>query len=141
VPYFAPLHPGRTLTTFGFVSSVVEILNALGVAMLVAPNGSEKRQNMGHVFMKTALIMQVLVMATFIAIAGVFHRRCIRGRITSNKVQTPLITLYTSTLIIMIRTVYRIVEHFGASRVPVNPGPDWDPMSLSPIVRYEWYCE
>ena len=42
-----------------------------------------------------------------------------------------------STTLILIRTVYRIVEHFGTSQIPVNPPSTWDPMSLSPLIRYE----
>ncbi|WVN88930.1 uncharacterized protein L203_104145 [Cryptococcus depauperatus CBS 7841] len=32
VPYYAPLHPGRTLTTFGALQLIVEMLNGIGVA-------------------------------------------------------------------------------------------------------------
>lgn len=142
VPYFAPLHPGRTLTTFGAISAVVEILNALGVSLLANPNvKSQSAQNLGHILMKSALVLQVVVISVFIAIAAKFHRKCRKANIKSCKVQEPLITLYVSTVLIMIRTVYRVIEHFGISRAPVKPGPDWDPMSLSPIVRYEWFCK
>ncbi|KAF1978821.1 hypothetical protein BU23DRAFT_449207 [Bimuria novae-zelandiae CBS 107.79] len=140
VPYFAPLHPGRTLTTFGAISCVVEVLNALGVSLLANPNvRSQSAQDLGHGLTKAALITQIIVISVFIGLAGVFHYRCRKANINSSKVQTPLLTLYLSTIFIMIRTVYRTVEHFGVSRVPVKPGPDFDPMSLSPMVRYEWY--
>jgi hypothetical protein len=56
VPYHAPLHPGRTLTTFGTLSFFIEMLNALGVALLSNPNVSQKKQDLGHILMKTALI-------------------------------------------------------------------------------------
>ncbi|KAJ4374819.1 hypothetical protein N0V83_001896 [Neocucurbitaria cava] len=139
VPYFAPLHPGRTLTTFGAISALVEVLNALGVSYLANPNVEEKYVKLGHGLMKASLIVQVGVITLFCVIAGLFHRRCIKGGITSRNVQGPLLTMYISMALITTRTIYRIVEHFGASRAPVNPGPDWDPMSLSPIVRYEWF--
>ncbi|KAF2440170.1 RTA1 domain protein [Karstenula rhodostoma CBS 690.94] len=138
VPYFAPLHPGRTLTTFGAISGIVEILNALGVSLLANPNvKKQSTQDLGHILMKTALIVQIFVITVFVGIAGVFHHRCRKANIKSNKVQQPLLTLYISTVFIMIRTIYRTIEHFGMSRTPANPGADWDPMSLSPIVRYE----
>lgn len=141
VPYFAPLHPGRTLTTFGAISAVVEILNALGVAFLANPNVKQSAQNMGHGLMKAALVLQLVVIAVFVGLAAKFHLKCRRANIKSVKVQQPLITLYVSTILIVIRTIYRVVEHFGISRAPARPGPDWDPMSLSPIVRYEWFCK
>ncbi|KAL1602236.1 hypothetical protein SLS59_004923 [Nothophoma quercina] len=138
VPYFAPLHPGRTLTTFGFLSTIVEVMNALGVSYLLSPKIGESKQKFGHGLMKASLICQLAVISTFCVIAGVFHRRCSRAGITTRKVQGPLLTMYISMTLILIRTIYRIVEHFGQSQIPANPPPGWDPMSLSPIVRYEW---
>jgi hypothetical protein len=85
------------------------------------------------------LILQTLVITVFLGLAGLFHHRCWKANIKSKKVQAPLLTLYVSTAFIMIRTIYRTIEHFGKSRVPAKPGPDCDPMSLSPIVRYEWF--
>ncbi|KAF2188454.1 hypothetical protein K469DRAFT_737351 [Zopfia rhizophila CBS 207.26] len=139
VPYFAPFHPGRTLTTFGTLSFVVEILNALGVANLANPKLSQSRQDLGHILMKTALITQIGVITCFVVITAIFHNRCRKAAIHNKQVQGPLWTMYVSTALILIRTIYRTVEHFGLSRVPANPPPDWDPVSLSPIVRYEWF--
>jgi hypothetical protein len=89
--------------------------------------------------MKAGLLLQIGVIALFCIIAGIFHRRCIKGTITSQKVQGPLVTLYISMTLILIRTIYRIIEHFGISTIPAKPAPDWDPMTLSPILRYEWF--
>jgi hypothetical protein len=139
VPYFAPLHPGRTLTTFGFFSGIVEVMNALGVSYLATPTSDASRKKLGDGLLKASLICQLGVISIFCVIAGIFHRRCVRAGITSRKVQGPLWTMYTSMTLIFIRTIYRIVEHFGTSHIPANPSPDWDPISLSPIVRYEWF--
>lgn len=139
VPYFAPLHPGRTLTTFGFLSAIVEVMNALGVSYLLTPALGESKQRLGHALMKASLICQLGVFSMFCVIAGFFHRRCLRAGILSRKVRGPLWTMYISMTFILVRTIYRIVEHFGASQIPANPPADWDPMSLSPIVRYEWF--
>ena len=124
------------------VSTVVEVLNALGVSLLANPNvKSQSAQDLGHVLMKMALILQMVVISVFVGIAAKFHHKCRSANIRSGKVQQPLYTMYTSSVLIMIRTVYRTVEHFGIARAPVKPGPGWDPMSLSSIVRYEWFCE
>jgi hypothetical protein len=139
VPYSAPLHPGRTLTTFGFVSMIVEVLNALGVTYLANPNVGEQKLRLGDILMKASLIVQVVVIALFCAVAGLFHRRCTKAGITSRNIQRPLLTLYVSMALILGRTIYRTVEHFGASHIPPYPPPGWDPNSLSPIVRYEWF--
>lgn len=124
------------------VSTVVEILNALGVSLLANPNvKSQSAQNLGHILMKMALILQLVVISVFVGIAAKFHLKCRKANIRSKKVQQPLITMYISTILIMIRTIYRVIEHFGISRAPVKPDPSWDPMSLSPVVRYEWFCK
>jgi hypothetical protein len=139
VPYFSPLHPGRTLTTFGAISTVIEILNALGVSYLANPNIPQAKQNLGHILMKCALIAQLLVLLVFTTIVVIVHRRCIKSGIKNRKVQGPIITMYLSTGLILARTIFRIVEHFGISRAPTKPPPSWDPMTLSPLVRYEWF--
>jgi hypothetical protein len=48
-----------------------------------------------------------------------------------------LVTLYISSALILVRTVYRTVEYFSASQIHVVPG--FDPMTISPIIRYEWF--
>ncbi|KAF2634132.1 RTA1 domain protein [Massarina eburnea CBS 473.64] len=139
VPYFSPLHPGRTLTTFGTLSAIVEILNALGVSYLANPDIAQKTQDLGHVLMKTALIAQLVVLSVFISIGVIVHQRCNKAGIKNRKVQSPILTMYISTALIFARTIYRIVELFGFSRAPANPDANWVPMSLSPLVRYEWF--
>ncbi|KAI9150430.1 RTA1 domain protein [Paramyrothecium foliicola] len=37
VPYHSPMHPGRMLTTFGSVASLVEIFNGVGIAWIAIP--------------------------------------------------------------------------------------------------------
>jgi hypothetical protein len=139
VPYFAPLHPGRTLTTFGFLSAFVEVMNALGVSYLLSPRIRESKQKLGHALMKASLLCQLAVILIFCIITGIFNLRCKKAGTTLRKVQGPLSTLYVSMALILIRTIYRIVEHFGTSRIPANLPSNWDPMSLSPVVRYEWF--
>jgi hypothetical protein len=114
-------------------------LNAIGVSWLANPNVPESYKRMGQGLMKAGLLLQIGVIAIFCIIAGIFHRRCFKRGITSRKVQDPLVTLYISMMLILIRTIYRIVEHFGTSGIPSKPPPNWNPMSLSPILRYEWF--
>jgi hypothetical protein len=139
VPYNAPLHPGRTLTTFGFMSAIVEVMNAIGVSYTANRSLKPSLQDLGHILMKTSLIVQVVVITIFCGIAGLFHRRCVRGGVASRSVKGPLWTLYASMLLILIRTIYRIVDHFAISKIPTKVDGDWDPKSLSPMLRWEWY--
>ncbi|PVI05382.1 hypothetical protein DM02DRAFT_639353 [Periconia macrospinosa] len=152
VPYFSPLHPGRVLTTFGFFSCVIEVLNALGVSYLANPNIPARTQSLGHILMKIALIAQLVVLATFVGLVVFVHMRVQNafggqskersdgeGEGKKKGVMKVTWTMYASTSLIAIRTIYRVVEHFGVSRAPANPPPNWNPMTLSPIVRYEWF--
>lgn len=139
VPYYAPLHPGRTLTTFGFVSGIVEILNGVGVSWLANPAVNKDFVKLGEAFLKVSLILQIVVIAAFCFIAALFHRRCIAGGITTRKVQAPLLTLYISMFLILFRTVYRIVEHFAATRIYTASDSALDLATLSSIVRYECF--
>lgn len=109
------------------------------MSYLATPGFSESKVRLGHVLMKTSLIVQVVVILVFCGIAGLFQWRCVQGGIRSRKVRRPLVTLYVSSGLIFVRTIYRIVEHFGSSHIPSNPAPGWEPKSLSSIVRYEWF--
>ncbi|KAI9044811.1 RTA1 domain-containing protein [Aspergillus affinis] len=136
VPYHSPMHPGRVLTTFGMLSVVVEVMNALGVSNISNNRLPEDRQKLGHILMKTSLIVQVAVLLLFCVLAGLFQYRCAKGNIRSKRVSAPLWTLYASTLLILVRCIYRIIEHFGISSInPTNAKAE----DLSPILRYEWF--
>jgi hypothetical protein len=137
LPYFAPIHPGRVLTTLGSLSSVVEILNALGVAYYATSRTPDKKNYApSHNLMRASLALQFAVIALFYTLAAVYHRRCARARLDHPRVRAVLWTLYVSMALILARTVYRAVEHFA---VPIHVPKGFDPMELNPIVRYEWF--
>jgi hypothetical protein len=58
------------------------------------------------------------------------------GLVPNNLVQ-PLRTLYLSSAIIGIRTIFRTIEYFTTSSL--NFHEKIDPASLSPLLRYEWF--
>ena len=135
VPYHSPMHPGRTLTTFGSVASLVEILNGVGIAWIANPAVSKKLANIGHIMLKASLIIQVGVIACFCGMAISFHQRCAKGGVLTRATKEPLITMYTSSLLITIRCIYRIIEHFGAKQ----PKTAEDFEHVHPTLRLEWY--
>lgn len=135
VPYLAPIPPRRVLTIFGAVMALVEALNALGVAM--AANSTSTNQGLGNKLTLAALSLQLVVVVSFVFIAGTFHRRCVKAGIHNKTVTTTLHTLYVSMALILVRCIYRLVEHLGNTTVDVS---DLDSMkNLGPIVRYEWF--
>lgn len=73
VPYFARIHPGRTLTTFGILSAFVEVVNALGVSYLLSPRIGESKQSLGNALLRASLICRVVVISLFCFITGIFH--------------------------------------------------------------------
>ncbi|KAI1759005.1 putative RTA1 domain protein [Hypoxylon sp. FL1150] len=137
VPYFAPLPPGKVLSTFGGLMALVEILNALGVALSSNPSSSASHQELGSNLTITALAIQFAVILSCAILAGIFHGRCSRAKIHSRAISIPLNTLYVSLALILIRCIYRFVEHLGNTSVDLD---DFESLkTLSPILRYEWF--
>ncbi|KAF4468994.1 Rtm1p [Fusarium albosuccineum] len=137
VPYHSPIHPGRALTTFGFISGIIEALNGWGASYSANQSLTDKEIATGHALIKTSLIMQVVVAVLFITLAAVFHRRCIAGGVQNDRLKNSLVTLYTSIILILARTIYRIVEYFSVAELRYGPG--FDPSTINPVVRYEWF--
>ncbi|KAH8179516.1 RTA1 like protein [Sarocladium implicatum] len=138
VPYHSPLHPGRVLTTFGFLSAIIECLNGWGASYSANQSLSETETGIGHALIKTSLILQIAVISCFVVLAFFFHRRCLQAGALNDKLRNSLITLYISTLLIFVRTIYRTVEYFGMAKYRFTD-PDFDPQSMSPLIRYEVY--
>ena len=76
-------------------------------------------------------------MGTFLLLAGIFHHRCIKAGINNPNLRNALYTLYTSSALLTVRTIYRVVEYWSVAELHYGPG--FDPASLSPLVRYEWF--
>ncbi|KAJ4417212.1 hypothetical protein N0V85_001948 [Neurospora sp. IMI 360204] len=138
VPYHSPIHPGRVITTFAFISTVVEALNSNGAALSANQSLRRWKQDIGRDLLKAALLIQLVVIALFLVLAGVFHRRCRRGGIKSAKLENVLYTLYASTILLTIRTIFRVVEYWSVADLHYDDR-SIDPMSFSPIIRYEWF--
>lgn len=98
---------------------------------------TDSQINTGHALIKTSLILQIVVAVLFITLATTFNRRCLANGIKNDRLNVPLATLYTSISLILVRTIYRIVEYFGVASLRIGPG--FDPMSMSPVIRYEWF--
>lgn len=147
VPYCAPIHPGRVLTTFGLLSLLVEVLNGIGASFLANPRLPESLGRLGDAILKTGLALQIAVIALFFLCTGVFHVRCARAGVLSGggggsqsggqrrRVSTPLLVMYVSTALVLVRTIYRSVEYFGFDRLAKAAAAD----EISPLLRYEWF--
>lgn len=137
VPYHSPIHPGRVWTTFAMLAAVVESLSGVGASYSANVSLPASMQDTGKALMKTALILQLVIINTFVVLAVTFHRRCLKAGIHNAKVNSSLLTLYISTALIEARTIYRTVEYFGLADVRIHSGMDLS--ELPPEYRYEWF--
>ncbi|KAL2751916.1 hypothetical protein ACRALDRAFT_2045148 [Sodiomyces alcalophilus JCM 7366] len=137
VPYLSPIHPGRVLSTFGLLSMIIECLNGWGASYSANMGLSGSSIATGHALMRASLALQLVVITCFLVLAGLFHRRCAKAGLgRAQGILQPMATLYASVGLILVRTVYRAVEHFGLE------GINWtglDPSAISPVIRYEWF--
>jgi hypothetical protein len=138
VPYHSSIHPGRVLTTFGAISSIIEALNGNGAAYVANSTLSQAKQNIGKALLKSALVLQLGVLGCFVLLAATFHRKCKKAAILPPNLRAALITLYISSSLIGIRTIYRTVEYFSTASLNFS-APNLDPSTFSPIMRYEWF--
>jgi hypothetical protein len=114
---------------------LVEALNSIGVALSSNSSSSPSQQTLGGNLTLAALSIQLIVIFTFVCLAGVFHWRCAKTKIPAAAVKTVLLTLYASMALIFVRCIYRLVEHTGDTKVNIA---DLDALrALSPLLRYE----
>ncbi|KAL4770065.1 hypothetical protein BDW60DRAFT_224500 [Aspergillus nidulans var. acristatus] len=137
IPHLAPLPPNRVMSTFGALMALIELLNALGVSLSSNPSSSTSQQNIGSHLTIAALAMQLAVILSFVVLAGIFHWRLTKEVIPARKAILPLYTLYMSMSLILVRCIYRLIEHTGHTTVDIN---DMKVLkSLTPVLRYEWF--
>lgn len=139
-PYHSPVHPGRVLSTFAGISVIIEALNGNGATYSANRDKSQQIQDTGTALLKAALVLQLFVVVLFILITVWFHTRCRRHGINNTKINNTLTTLYMSSALLTVRTIYRTVEYFDSSRADFIRGDDANALArLSPMVRYEWF--
>lgn len=138
MPYHSPIHPGRVLTTFAAISTVVETLNSNGAAYVANSSLSLAKHNTGKSLIKAALVLQLVVLSLFVLLAATFHRKCRKAGLLPKNLHAALLTLYVSSALIGVRTIYRTVEYFTTASINFS-NPDLQVSDISPIFRYEWF--
>ncbi|KAI8957421.1 RTA1 like protein-domain-containing protein [Daldinia sp. FL1419] len=109
VPYFSPMEPSTVLSTFAFLSIIIECINGVASSFIANPKSDPET---GTSLMWAALALQLAIIMFFVVLAGSFHRRCVRAGIAGAEgIRRPLTTLYVSMGLILMRTIYRAVEH------------------------------
>ena len=137
VPKISPLPPSLVLRVFGSIMAIIEAVNSLGVSLSANPSSSPTTQNLGKYLTLTALSIQFVVLFTFVILAATFHHRCNRKGLRAPRIQPVLRTLYISTFLILVRCIYRLIEHLGNTNIDLD---DMEALKhVSPILRYEVY--
>lgn len=114
---------------------IVETLNSLGVAFTSNPKSSQAET--GKVLILAAIGVQICLIFTFYCLVGIFHWRCNKNDVRAKPIPTLPFVMYASMSLILIRSIFRMVQHAGNSNVDIaNPE---GLKSLSPLLRYEWY--
>ncbi|KAJ5329408.1 hypothetical protein N7452_009798 [Penicillium brevicompactum] len=135
IPWLSPFAPEKVFTIFGSLMGLVEGLNGLGVAFTSNPTGN--KQEIGKILVLASLGVQLCVIISFFALATLLYVRYRKANIANKAISTVLNTLYMSMSLILIRSIYRVVEHAGNTSMDL--GNEHELQSLSPIMRYEWY--
>lgn len=129
------MHPGRVFSTFIALGIVIEAITANGAVQLAKANSTSSQQDVGKALLKAALILQLALMAAFVALASRFHFNCKRAGVMNHKVKRCLVVLYISCTLITIRTIYRTVEYFSAASLNNYT----DIQHISPVLKQEWF--
>ena len=112
VPYLSPIHPGRVISTFLGLDLIVAVLTANGAAKVSNFSNSLGQIKEGKGEIRASILLQVACFLAFIALVGVFHRRCLRANVVRPKLRPVINLLYASSALIVIRNIYRVVNIF-----------------------------
>ena len=113
VPYLSPMHPGRVISTFVGLDVLVEILTGNGASDLANLSSSPEQIAVGRGLIRASLLLQVVLFLGFTSVEVLFHVRCIRAGVMTSKLQTVVTLLYTSSALILIRNIYRVIEQWN----------------------------
>lgn len=110
VPYLAPIHPGRVITTFVGLDFIIGIITGNGAAKAINTSNSPGELKAGRDLIRASIMLQLISFVAFITLLSIFYRRCLRTKVMNKKLQTIISLLYVSSGCILARNVYRVVE-------------------------------
>ncbi|KAF2155893.1 hypothetical protein K461DRAFT_274940 [Myriangium duriaei CBS 260.36] len=118
LPYLAPLHPGRVVTTFVILSAIVEVVSAQGASRLA---GGAKPVNLGLLtvgsnLLNAALILQSFVEIFFLCLTAQLHVRAKKAGTFPRQVKIMVYVLYTTSSMILVRCIFRAVQGFQSKQ-------------------------
>ncbi|PSK57915.1 RTA1-like protein 2 [Elsinoe australis] len=118
LPYHAPIHPGRVLSTFIFISVIIEVFVNTGAANSSGRTDPSKANQVktGIAMYKAGLILQCVLEAGFLSLTAYIHHRARTTRTLPKNIRTMIFMLYLTSSMILLRTVVRTVEGFEGTK-------------------------
>ena len=132
VPYHTPIHPGRVLSTFIIFDTIVEIL-AINGASADASAKTVSGRNSGLSRMLAALILQAILEVAFFSLVALVESRCRKAKLMPRNLQVVCRVLYITSIMMLVRCIYRIVEGFEVMNCPI------DVPNCGVVDRHEWF--
>ncbi|KAK3116660.1 hypothetical protein LTR53_002707 [Teratosphaeriaceae sp. CCFEE 6253] len=123
LPYHAPIHPGRVLSTFIMLSTVVESLTASGASNSAGRDRTPSQRKAGLDCLKTALIIQCLIEALFFSLVALVERRCRQAGSFPERVRPVVYILYITSFMVLVRCIVRTIEGFEEAKCDPNGPP------------------
>lgn len=115
------------------IDSVIEILIGNGASRMANTDASTAARKVGENLVKSALILQAIFFIIFIGLGIYFQRACQKRRVLKNNLRNVLYVMYASSLLIIVRCIYRIVEFFQGFTGEIY-GTEW---CKSSVARFE----
>ncbi|KAF2150269.1 hypothetical protein K461DRAFT_281510 [Myriangium duriaei CBS 260.36] len=112
LPYHAPLHPGRVVTTFILLSAMVEGISAAGGSRISASKNDKSLLPTGVNLLNAALLLQCCVELFFLFLTTQLHRNARKTGTLPHHVKVMLGALYTTSTMILVRCIFRVVQGF-----------------------------
>ena len=106
----SPLNPNRVLYFFIYLGALVEGLT--GAGELATSKPGEDTYMSGGTLITVATVLEAAVECVFISIVDLLHYRCVKTGMLSKNVKIICVTLFGTSLLIIIRCVFRAVEAF-----------------------------
>ncbi|KAL9618023.1 MAG: hypothetical protein Q9160_007212 [Pyrenula sp. 1 TL-2023] len=120
IPYLSPIHPGRVITTFIGLDTLIEILTGNGASRAFNSSNSPSSRRVGIDLIKATLIMQIVLFFCFVSLIVVFHVRCLRAKVFVPNIRTIIYLMYTSCTLILIRNIFRTIAFFQPYDAYIN---------------------
>lgn len=85
-------------------------LSPVGAANSANSSNTPSQIRTGRDLIRASILLQLGAFVCFVALEVVLHRRLVKNRIMDTKLRVIMILLYASSVLIMIRNIYRVVD-------------------------------